>query len=97
MLGTGRKDGPPQLSTVMYDFNGTDFVVSIRRKSAKWVNSGRKSHVALIVFAGRRQLVCYGNAERLAGGASDSRPRVACAPVDVRTAPNPPMPNSTRR
>jgi nitroimidazol reductase NimA-like FMN-containing flavoprotein (pyridoxamine 5'-phosphate oxidase superfamily) len=68
VLGTGRKDGSPQLSTVMYDFNGSDFVVSVRRKSAKWVNAGRKHQVALIVLEGRRQLVCYGSGERLAGG-----------------------------
>ena len=69
VLATGRRDGSPQLSTVMSHFDGTDIVASMRENSAKWRNAGRQPRVALLVADGRRQLVCYGTAQPEPGGA----------------------------
>ena len=65
VLATGRRDGSPQLSTIMYDYDGDDLVVSVRRRSAKWHNVQQQPSVALLVPDGRRQLIVYGRAEPL--------------------------------
>ena len=69
VLGTGRRDGSPALATVMYDFDGSDLVISTEQSSAKWKNAVRQPRVALLVADGRRQLILYGTAEALTEGA----------------------------
>jgi PPOX class probable F420-dependent enzyme len=61
VLGTGRRDGSPQLSTVYYHYDGTDIVISATRDRAKWINAMRQPKVALIVNDGRKQLIVYGS------------------------------------
>ena len=63
VLGTGRRDGSPQLSTIMYDYDGTDVVISVTSDRAKWKNALRQPNVAILVADGRRQLIVYGAAE----------------------------------
>lgn len=62
VLGTGRRDGSPQLSTVYYHYDGTDIVISATRDRAKWINAMRQPQVALVVNDGRKQLIVYGTA-----------------------------------
>lgn len=63
VLGTGRKDGSPQLSHIGYDWNGTDIVISIKSYTAKWKNALRQPKVSLLVHEDRKQLIIYGTAE----------------------------------
>ena len=65
VLSTGRKDGSPQASMVGFFFDGTDFLVTFRRASAKYHNISRQPRVALSVPDGRRSLTAYGTAELL--------------------------------
>jgi hypothetical protein len=60
VLGTGRRDGSPQLSMIIYDYNGEDLVISVTSDRAKWKNSMRQPNVALLIPDGRRQLIVYG-------------------------------------
>jgi len=62
-LATGRQDGSPQLSHVIYDWDGRDIVVSVKSYTAKWKNALRQPRVALLIHEGRTQLVIYGRAE----------------------------------
>jgi PPOX class probable F420-dependent enzyme len=66
VLATGRKDGSPQVSHVVYDWNGRDLVMSVKSYTAKWKNALRQPRVALLVHEGRKQLVLYGRAEAVA-------------------------------
>ena len=66
VLATGRRDGSPQVSTIYYDYDGADIVVSVTSDRAKWINAMRQPRVALLVYEGRRQLVLYGVAEGVA-------------------------------
>ena len=70
VLGTGRRDGSPALATVLYDFDGSDLVLSTERTSAKWQNAVRQPRVALLVADGRRQLILYGTATPVTEGAA---------------------------
>lgn len=63
VLGTGRRDGSPQLSMIIYDYDGADLVISVTSDRAKWKNAIRQPNVALLVPDGRRQLIVYGAAE----------------------------------
>jgi PPOX class probable F420-dependent enzyme len=63
VLGTGRRDGSPQLSLVIYDYDGTDVVISVTSDRAKWKNAIRQPNVSMLVADGRRQLILYGTAE----------------------------------
>lgn len=63
VLGTGRRDGSPQLSTVAYFWDGEAIVVSVKRFTAKWSNALRQPRVCLVVNEDRKQLVVYGEAE----------------------------------
>ena len=56
-LATGRKDGSPQLSQIVYAWNGEDIVISVKSYTAKWKNALREPKVALLIHDGRRQLV----------------------------------------
>jgi PPOX class probable F420-dependent enzyme len=60
VLATGRSDGSPQVSTVMFDYDGIDFAVSIKSYTAKWKNVLRQPKVGLVVNDGRKQLIVYG-------------------------------------
>ena len=62
VLATGRRDGSPQVSTVAYDFDGNDIVISAKSYTAKWKNALRQPKVALVVHDGRKQLIVYGTA-----------------------------------
>ena len=65
VLATGRRDGSPQVSTVAYDFDGRDLVISAKSFTAKWQNARRQPRVALVVNDGHKQLVLYGDAEAI--------------------------------
>ncbi|MEZ4491996.1 MAG: TIGR03618 family F420-dependent PPOX class oxidoreductase [Dehalococcoidia bacterium] len=62
VLATGRKDGSPQASTIMYVYHDGEVIISVTEDRAKWVNAIRQPKVALVVLDGRKQLVLYGNA-----------------------------------
>ena len=64
-LSTGRKDGSPQTSMVMYGWDGENVVLTFRKWSAKRHNIARQPRVALLVPDGRRALTVYGEAELL--------------------------------
>ncbi len=66
VLATGRRDGSPQLSTVVYVVVGDDVVVSTKRYTAKWKNARGRPRVALLVGEGHAQLVLYGAATGVA-------------------------------
>ena len=65
VLATGRGDGSPQVSTVMYDYDGTDFAISIKSYTAKWKNVLRQPKVGLVINDGRKQLIVYGTAQSI--------------------------------
>jgi len=65
VLATGRKDGSPQVSTVMYDYDGTDIVISIKSYTAKWKNVLHQPKVGIVVNDGRKQLIVYGKAQAI--------------------------------
>jgi PPOX class probable F420-dependent enzyme len=65
VLGTGRRDGSPQLSLIMYEFNGADIVISVTSDRAKWRNAVRQPLVSMLVQDGRKQLIVYGRAEAI--------------------------------
>ncbi|MGE3857075.1 MAG: TIGR03618 family F420-dependent PPOX class oxidoreductase [Dehalococcoidia bacterium] len=67
VLGTGKKDGSPQLSTIMYLVEGDQIVLGVSNDRAKWFNAKRQPKVALLVLDGRKQLIVYGTAECIAG------------------------------
>ncbi len=81
VLGTGRRDGSPQLSTIMYDYDGTDVAMSVTSDRAKWKNAVRQPRVALLVPDGRRQLIVYGRAE-----AVDDLPGIVAGHRRIRAA-----------
>ncbi len=66
VLATGRRDGSPQLSTIGYDFDGTDIAISVTSDRAKWLNAVRQPRVSMLVLDGRKQLILYGTAEAVA-------------------------------
>jgi PPOX class probable F420-dependent enzyme len=71
VLGTGRKDGSPQLSLITYLYDGEHILISITRDRAKYPNVIRQPKVALLVPDGRRQVIVYGTAEVLDGKPRD--------------------------
>ena len=62
VLATGRRDGSPQVSMVLYAVDGDDIVISVKSYTAKWKNALRQPKVALVVHDGRKQLIVYGTA-----------------------------------
>jgi len=72
VLATGRRDGSPQVSTIYYDYDGADIVISVTSDRWKWKNAIRQPKVALLVNEGRQQLILYGTAE----GISDDPERL---------------------
>lgn len=71
VLGTGRRDGSPQLSLVTYRFDGAHILISVTTDRAKYWNARRQPRVSLLVPNGRRQLIVYGTAEILEGKPRD--------------------------
>ncbi len=67
VLGTGRRDGSPQLSMVTYLFDGARFLISVTTDRAKYWNAQRQPRVSILVPDGRRQVIAYGTAEILEG------------------------------
>ncbi len=65
VLGTGRADGSPQLSHIVYDYDGRDIAISVKRYTAKWKNILRQPRICLLIHDGRKQLVLYGKAETI--------------------------------
>ena len=68
VLGTGKRDGSPQLSMINYRFDGTHIFVSVTSDRAKWKNTQRLPKIAMVISEGHRQLVIYGSVEGIAGG-----------------------------
>jgi len=64
-FATGRKDGSPQLSHIVYDWDGESIVISVQSFTAKWHNALRQTRVSLLVHDGRKQLVIYGRAQAI--------------------------------
>lgn len=62
VLATGRRDGSPQASTIMYAWNDPEILVSVTSDRAKWKNALRQPKVSMVVNEGRKQLVVYGTA-----------------------------------
>ena len=73
ILGTGKRDGSPQLSMINYIFDGDHFWISVTSDRAKWLNSLRQPKVSLLVPEGRAQVIVYGTSE----GITDSATRNA--------------------
>jgi PPOX class probable F420-dependent enzyme len=71
VLGTGRRDGSPQLSTVTYRYDGTHLLVSVTKDRAKYWNVRRQPRVCALVLDGRAQVVVYGTAELVEGRERD--------------------------
>jgi PPOX class probable F420-dependent enzyme len=71
-LGTGRRDGSPQLTWISYQYDGTDIVLQTGGKSAKARNirRGGTAAVSLLIPDGGRNLVVYGPATVLEDGAA---------------------------
>ena len=71
VLGTGRRDGSPQLSLVTYLFDGDHAFVSVTKDRAKYSNVRRQARVSPLVPDGRRQVILYGEVEILEGQPRD--------------------------
>ena len=71
VLGTGRRDGSPQLSMVTYLFDGEYLLSSITKDRAKYFNVLRQPRVSVLVPDGGQQVIVYGSAEILEGKARD--------------------------
>ena len=67
VLGTGRRDGSPQLSTIQYFVEDGKIVIAVSNDRAKWFNAKRQPKVSLLLLDGRKQLIVYGTAECIAG------------------------------
>ncbi len=78
VLATGRRDGSPQVSSVVYAVDGDDILLSVKDYTAKWHNALRQPKVALVVHDGRRQLIIYGTAHGI-----DADPERAELTADV--------------
>jgi PPOX class probable F420-dependent enzyme len=62
VLATGRRDGSPQVSTIMYALHEGEVIISVTDDRAKWLNAMRQPKVSMVVLDGRKQLVLYGEA-----------------------------------
>lgn len=71
ILGTGRRDGSPQLSMITYLFDGEHVLISITKDRAKYPNVRRNPRVSMLVPEGRQQVIVYGTAEILEGRERD--------------------------
>lgn len=87
VLGTGRRDGSPQLSMVTYLFDGEYLLSSITKDRAKYWNVLRHPRVSVLVPDGRQQVIVYGTAEILEGTARDE------AIIAIRAHQGDPLPD----
>ncbi len=87
VLGTGRRDGSPQLSTVTYLFDGEHILISTTKDLAKYFNVRRQPRVSLLVAEGRQQVVVYGTAETVEGKVRDA------AIIAIRAHQGDPLPD----
>lgn len=87
ILGTGRRDGSPQLSMITYLYDGQHVLISVTKDRAKYANARRNPHVSLLVPEGRQQVVLYGTAEILEGRERDR------AIVAIRAHQGDPLPD----
>lgn len=71
ILGTGRKDGSPQMSMITYLYDGEHILISITKDRAKYRNIQRNPRVALLVPEARQQVIVYGTAEIIDGRERD--------------------------
>ena len=67
VLGTGRRDGSPQLSTIQYFVKDGQIMIAVSNDRAKWFNAKRQPKVAFLLLEGRKQLIVYGEAECISG------------------------------
>ena len=51
------------MSTIYYDYDATDIVVSVTTDRAKWVNTQRQPRIGMVINDGRKQMVLYGTVE----------------------------------
>lgn len=66
VLATGRRDGSPQVSSVVYAVDDVGrIVISAKAYTSKHRNAARQPKVALLVNEGHAQLVIYGTAEAI--------------------------------
>ena len=86
ILGTGRRDGSPQLSLISYLYDGEHVLISITKDRAKYRNVLRQPRVSLLVPDGRRQVILYGAAEVIDGRERDR------AIMAIRTHQGDPLP-----
>lgn len=66
ILGTNRRDGPPQLSPVWYIYEKSTMYISVAEASVKHQNLARDPRVAVCVDGGRRDVravMLYGAVE----------------------------------
>lgn len=63
VLATGRRDGSPQVSTVLYAYDGQFITVSVVGDRAKAANVRRQPKVGLVVNEGHEQVIVYGTVE----------------------------------
>lgn len=63
LLATGRRDGSPQMSSIAYNYDGTDIIISAKAWTAKYCNAQRNPRVSLAVRDGHAQAIVYGTAE----------------------------------
>ena len=67
ILGTNRRDGPPQMTAVWYLYRDGNIYVSMMEKSAKHRNLSRDPRATLVV----------------SGDSADARAVVLCGPVEL--------------
>ena len=71
IVGTGKRDGSPQLSLVSYTFNDGHVVVATGGDTAKYKNIRRNPKVSLAVYDGPTCVVVYGEARLLQGAEAE--------------------------
>ena len=60
VLATQRKAGAPQMTLIAYQFDGSDFAISVRGFSQKAKNLRHRPEASLAIIDGSTQLIVYG-------------------------------------
>lgn len=63
VLASAGNNGAPNVSTVLYHYDGADIVVSSKQYTAHTRNIHRQPQVSFVVNDGRAQLIVYGEAQ----------------------------------